>query len=102
MRKLFLLIPLLLFISSCAENVTETAVVQDKKFKWSLVTTWPKNLPGLGMAPERFSRLVQEMSSGQLEIKVYGAGEIVPAMGCLLYTSPSPRDREKSRMPSSA
>ena len=28
--------------------------------------------------------------------------EIPPAMGCLLYTSPSPRDRQKSRMPSSA
>ena len=26
----------------------------------------------------------------------------VLAMGCLLYTSPSPRDRQKSRMPSSA
>ena len=24
------------------------------------------------------------------------------AMSCLLYTSPSPRDRQKSRMPSSA
>ena len=24
------------------------------------------------------------------------------AMGCLLYTSPSPRDRTRSRMPSSA
>ena len=24
------------------------------------------------------------------------------AFGCLLYTSPSPRDRQKSRMPSSA
>ena len=24
------------------------------------------------------------------------------AQGCLLYTSPSPRDRQKSRMPSSA
>ena len=24
------------------------------------------------------------------------------AYGCLLYTSPSPRDRQKSRMPSSA
>ena len=24
------------------------------------------------------------------------------AIGCLLYTSPSPRDRQKSRMPSSA
>ena len=25
-----------------------------------------------------------------------------PTMPCLLYTSPSPRDRQKSRMPSSA
>ena len=25
-----------------------------------------------------------------------------PIMGCLLYTSPSPRDRTRSRMPSSA
>jgi hypothetical protein len=27
---------------------------------------------------------------------------VVHAHGCLLYTSPSPRDRQKSRMPSSA
>ena len=27
---------------------------------------------------------------------------VVQAMGCLLYTSPSPRDRTRSRMPSSA
>ena len=27
---------------------------------------------------------------------------VVPMMPCLLYTSPSPRDRQKSRMPSSA
>ena len=26
----------------------------------------------------------------------------INAIGCLLYTSPSPRDRQKSRMPSSA
>ena len=30
-----------------------------------------------------------------------GAG-LGKAIGCLLYTSPSPRDRQKSRMPSSA
>ena len=28
--------------------------------------------------------------------------EIAHQVGCLLYTSPSPRDRQKSRMPSSA
>ena len=27
---------------------------------------------------------------------------LLPSAGCLLYTSPSPRDRQKSRMPSSA
>ena len=31
-----------------------------------------------------------------------GVGETVVVSGCLLYTSPSPRDRQKSRMPSSA
>ena len=28
--------------------------------------------------------------------------QVVDAKSCLLYTSPSPRDRQKSRMPSSA
>ena len=31
-----------------------------------------------------------------------GLYDVVLAVGCLLYTSPSPRDRQKSRMPSSA
>ena len=29
-------------------------------------------------------------------------GQVLTSWGCLLYTSPSPRDRQKSRMPSSA
>ena len=31
-----------------------------------------------------------------------GGGGFQPPPSCLLYTSPSPRDRQKSRMPSSA
>ena len=31
-----------------------------------------------------------------------GKGHLVREIDCLLYTSPSPRDRQKSRMPSSA
>ena len=37
--------------------------------------------------------LAQIQESGKLKVGVEG---------CLLYTSPSPRDRQKSRMPSSA
>jgi len=50
-----------------------------KAIEWKLVTTWPKGLPGLGAAPENFARRVNEASGGRLKIKVFGAGEIVPA-----------------------
>lgn len=49
------------------------------RVEWKLVTTWPKNFPGLGSAPENFARYVNEMSAGRLKITVFGAGEIVPA-----------------------
>ena len=32
----------------------------------------------------------------------YGCYACITSIPCLLYTSPSPRDRQKSRMPSSA
>jgi TRAP-type mannitol/chloroaromatic compound transport system substrate-binding protein len=49
-------------------------------YEWKMITTWPKNFPGLGFAAENFSRYVDEMSDGRLKVRVYGAGEIVPAM----------------------
>ena len=51
-----------------------------KSFRWSMVTTWPKNYPGLGSAVERFAERVKQMSNGRLVLKVYGAGERVPAL----------------------
>ncbi|MFE8070506.1 TRAP transporter substrate-binding protein [Marinobacteraceae bacterium S3BR75-40.1] len=53
---------------------------KQQTFQWKMVTTWPKNFPGLGTAPERFAENVAEMSDGRLKIKVYGAGEMVPAL----------------------
>ena len=57
---------------------TKTAEAKTQTYKWKLVTSWPKNFPGLGTAPENFANMVNEMSNGRLTIKVYGAGEIVP------------------------
>jgi len=51
---------------------------EEQKFNWKLVTSWPKNYPGLGTAPERFAKNVNLMSNGRLTVKVYGAGELVP------------------------
>ena len=60
-------------------STNANSATSSEKYEWKLVTTWPKNLPGLGAAPENFARYVEEMSSGRLSIRVYGAGEIVPA-----------------------
>ena len=46
--------------------------------KWKMVTTWPKNFPALGTGAEKLAKLINEMSGGRLQVKVYAAGEIVP------------------------
>ena len=56
------------------------AAPQQQTYEWKLVTSWPKNFPGLGMGPERFASLVDEMSNGRMKIKVYGGGELVPPL----------------------
>lgn len=48
---------------------------------WRMVTAWPKGFPALGTGSENFAKMVNRMSDGRLQIKVYGANEIVPAMG---------------------
>ena len=50
-----------------------------KIYEWKMVTTWPKNFPGLGTGAEFLAKLINEMSGGRIKIKVYGAGELVPA-----------------------
>ncbi len=48
--------------------------------RWKMVTTWPKNFPGLGTGAEYLAKIINEMSGGRLEVRVFGAGELVPAL----------------------
>jgi len=49
------------------------------KHKWKMVTAWPKNFPGLGAGANLLAKMINEMSDGRIKVKVYGAGELVPA-----------------------
>jgi TRAP-type mannitol/chloroaromatic compound transport system substrate-binding protein len=49
------------------------------EYKWDMVTTWPKDFPGLGTGANTLARLINEMSGGRMQVTVYGAKEIVPA-----------------------
>ncbi len=44
-----------------------------------MVTTWPKDFPGLGTMAERTAQFITEMSGGAMRVKVYAAGELVGA-----------------------
>ena len=83
MKKILTFVFLIGLISGCSggQESSNSANTEYKTYKWRLVTSWPKNYPGLGMAPERIADFVEEMSNGQMQITVYGAGEQVPAFG---------------------
>ncbi|MFM7785622.1 MAG: ABC transporter substrate-binding protein, partial [Gammaproteobacteria bacterium] len=47
--------------------------------EWRMVTSWPKGLPGLGTGAERLAANITAMTGGRIAVKVYAAGELVPA-----------------------
>jgi TRAP-type mannitol/chloroaromatic compound transport system substrate-binding protein len=71
------------FFTSCIPDNGETATLgappTQKVYNWKAVTTWPPNFPVLGEAMVNIAKELEVMSSGRLKIKVYGAGELVPA-----------------------
>lgn len=66
--------------SSASDGVASVEKGQEQIFEWKMVTSWPKNFPGLGTAPETFARVLNTMTDGRLTVRVYGGGEIVPAL----------------------
>jgi len=59
--------------------VTPSLAHAKAKHKWKMVTAWPKNFPGLGAGANLLAKMINEMSDGRIKVKVYGAGELVPA-----------------------
>lgn len=64
--------------SSSTENQsTGGPAIVSKKRDLKMVTTWPKNFPGLGTGAERLARRIEAASDGNITIKVYAGGELV-------------------------
>ena len=71
-------------LSACGEKTATgnqgTSNKPAEVIHWKMVTTWPKNFPGLGTGAENLATKINELSNGRLQVKVYGAGELVPAL----------------------
>lgn len=46
--------------------------------EWRMVTAWPKGLPGAGTGAQRLADRIGVLTQGQLTVKLYAAGELVP------------------------
>ena len=65
--------------SSETKKAVEAPMVNKGLLEWRLVTTWPKNFPGLGTGANLLGELITKGSGGRLTVKVFGAKEVVPA-----------------------
>ena len=65
----------------CADKcgVTSGPNIVRQRRELKMVTTWPKDFPGLGTAAEETARAITEMTDGEITIQVYGANELVGA-----------------------
>jgi len=48
--------------------------------EWTMVTSWPRNLPGPGITARRIADQVGQASNGRMSIRLMAAGELVPAL----------------------
>ncbi|ESR23832.1 TRAP transporter substrate-binding protein [Lutibaculum baratangense] len=49
--------------------------------QWRMVTAWPRNLPGPGVAAQMLADRITALSGGRIEVELFGAGEVVPGPG---------------------
>ena len=75
------------FIRAGALGATATALaapaIAQGNTTWRMVTTWPKNFPGLGVGAQRLADRITAASGGRLTVQVYSAGEMVPPLQSL-------------------
>jgi len=67
-------------VAASAAMVSSPAISQNRR-EWRMVTSWPKGFPGSGSGADRLAHRITQMSDGRLTVKLYAAGELVPATG---------------------
>ncbi|SFC85292.1 TRAP transporter substrate-binding protein [Tropicimonas isoalkanivorans] len=67
-------------VGAAATALAAPAIAQDV-IKWKMVTAWPKNLPGPGVAAQMLADRITTLSGGRIEVQLFAAGELVPGRG---------------------
>jgi TRAP-type mannitol/chloroaromatic compound transport system substrate-binding protein len=64
--------------AGAAATTFAAPAISQGRLEWRMVTTWPKNFPGLGTGAELLGQFITKASDGRLSVRVFGGGELVP------------------------
>ena len=63
---------------AAASSFPAPAVAQ-KRIEMTMVTTWPRDFPGLGTGAQRAAKRIEDLSEGRIKVQYFAAGERVGA-----------------------
>ena len=64
--------------TAAAGTLAAPAVAQGKT-EMAIVSTWPRDFPGLGISAQRLAKRIPELTDGRINVTYYAAGEKVGA-----------------------
>src|SRR5690606_16870872 len=64
---------------AAAATLPRPAIAQGR-VEWKMAMSWPVGTAGLGVSAARLADLMDKATDGRFKIRIYGAGELVPAL----------------------
>jgi TRAP-type mannitol/chloroaromatic compound transport system substrate-binding protein len=63
-------------VAAAAGTIAAPAIAQER-IEIAMVTTWPRDFPGLGTGAQRFAKRIGDMSDGRIQVEYFAGGERV-------------------------
>ncbi|MEM8551127.1 MAG: TRAP transporter substrate-binding protein [Pseudomonadota bacterium] len=64
--------------AAAAATTLAAPAISQGRVEWKMVTTWPKNFPGLGTGAQRAADRITQLTDGRVTVNLFAAGELVP------------------------
>jgi len=65
--------------TAAGTGIISAPAIAQSKTKMTIVSTWPRDFPGLGLSAQRLAARIGDLSDGKIEVEYFAAGERVGA-----------------------
>ncbi len=64
-------------LAELGKKEVEAPAIAKERVEFVMVTTWPRDFPGLGTGAQRFAKRLSDMSNGRIHVEYFAGGERV-------------------------